>query len=163
MSQHIFNLKAQEPFRLDLTVWGLRRRANNVMDRWVDNTWRRALTVENHTVEVVVSQSAEDHSNIQVQVIGPNLIDRQIKLLSIALEKCLGLSKNLSAYYEFAQKDKILNKLTQRFLGLKPPRFPTVFEAVVNGIACQQLSLDVGITLLNRLSENYGRKAMLTK
>ena len=40
--------------------------------------------------------------------------------------------------------------------GLKPPRFPTVFEALVNGIACQQLSLVVGIHLLNRLTAAHG-------
>jgi DNA-3-methyladenine glycosylase II len=43
--------------------------------------------------------------------------------------------------------------------GLKPPRFPTVFEALVNGVACQQLSLAVGIHLLNRLTADYGRAA----
>ena len=41
--------------------------------------------------------------------------------------------------------------------GLKPPRFPTVFEALVNGVACQQLSLAVGIHLLNRLAADRGR------
>jgi DNA-3-methyladenine glycosylase II len=40
---------------------------------------------------------------------------------------------------------------------LKPPRFPTVFEALVNGVACQQLSLPVGIQLLNRLAVDRGR------
>jgi DNA-3-methyladenine glycosylase II len=35
---------------------------------------------------------------------------------------------------------------------VKPPRFPTLFEAVVNGFACQQLSLIVGLELLNRLA-----------
>jgi uncharacterized protein YeaO (DUF488 family) len=39
---------------------------------------------------------------------------------------------------------------------MKPPRFPTVWEGVVNGIACQQLSLTVGIMLLNRLSAACG-------
>jgi DNA-3-methyladenine glycosylase II len=39
---------------------------------------------------------------------------------------------------------------------MRPPCFPTVFEAVVNAIACQQLSLTVGIHLLNRLAERYG-------
>jgi DNA-3-methyladenine glycosylase II len=34
----------------------------------------------------------------------------------------------------------------------------SVFEGLVNGIACQQLSLTVGIILLNRLVEHYGRK-----
>ena len=41
--------------------------------------------------------------------------------------------------------------------GLKPPRFPTVFEALVNGVACQQLSLAVGMHLLNRLAADRGR------
>jgi DNA-3-methyladenine glycosylase II len=125
----------------------------------VENSWRRALTIENHTVEVAVSQGAGDQSSVQVQVTGPRLTDRQRKLLYVALEKCLGLSKNLSAFYMFATKDNVLNALARRFLGLKPPRFPTVFEGVVNGIACQQLSLDLGITLLNRLCANYGREA----
>lgn len=44
-----------------------------------------------------------------------------------------------------------------RFLGLKPPRFPTIWEAAVNGIACQQLSLTVWIMLLNRLWAACGR------
>ncbi|MGH3269892.1 MAG: DNA-3-methyladenine glycosylase family protein, partial [Trebonia sp.] len=36
------------------------------------------------------------------------------------------------------------------------PCFPTVFEAVVNAVACQQLSLDVGIHLLSRLARRFG-------
>ena len=30
---------------------------------------------------------------------------------------------------------------------MKPPKFPTMFEAVVNAFACQQLSLEVGLEL----------------
>ena len=44
----------------------------------------------------------------------------------------------------------------QPFRGVKPPRFPSVFESLVNAIACQQLSLTVGIHLLNRLAAAYG-------
>jgi DNA-3-methyladenine glycosylase II len=39
---------------------------------------------------------------------------------------------------------------------MRPPCFPTVFEAVVNAVACQQLSLDVGIHLLSRLARRFG-------
>jgi DNA-3-methyladenine glycosylase II len=56
-----------------------------------------------------------------------------------------------------AEQDPWLGPLAQRMRGLKPPRFPTVFEALVNGIACQQLSLVVGIHLLNRLTAAHGR------
>jgi len=62
----------------------------------------------------------------------------------------------LRPFYGHANQDPRLSDLVHRFYGLKPPRFPSVFEALVNGIACQQLSLAVGITLLNRLSEAYG-------
>ena len=51
----------------------------------------------------------------------------------------------------------MLGPLARRMRGLKPPRFPTVFEALINGVACQQLSLTVGIHLLNRLTAAHGR------
>jgi DNA-3-methyladenine glycosylase II len=39
---------------------------------------------------------------------------------------------------------------------MKPPRFATVFESALNAIACQQVTLTLGIRLLNRLAVNYG-------
>ena len=51
-----------------------------------------------------------------------------------------------------AEGHRRLRALADRFRGVKPPRFPTVFEALVNGFACQQLSLVVGLELLNRLA-----------
>jgi DNA-3-methyladenine glycosylase II len=51
-----------------------------------------------------------------------------------------------------AAGDARLRLLANRFQGMKPPRFPTMFEAVVNAFACQQLSLEVGLELLNRLA-----------
>ena len=50
----------------------------------------------------------------------------------------------------------LLNALAARFRGMRPPCFPTVFEAVVNAVACQQLSLDVGIHLLSRVARRFG-------
>jgi hypothetical protein len=57
------------------------------------------------------------------------------------------------------RRDARLEPLAGRFLGMKPPRFPTVFEAVVNAFACQQLSLEVGLELLNRLATLCGARA----
>ena len=56
---------------------------------------------------------------------------------------------------ELAEADARLGVLARRFRGMKPPRFATVFEAIVNGFACQQLSLEVGLELLNRLAAKY--------
>jgi DNA-3-methyladenine glycosylase II len=54
-----------------------------------------------------------------------------------------------------AKSDPVFGGLIERFRGFKPPRFPSVFEVIVNAIACQQLSLSAGIAILNRLTEKY--------
>jgi DNA-3-methyladenine glycosylase II len=76
-----------------------------------------------------------------------------------ALDRLLGLSVDLSGFAAMAAADPVVGPLAERMRGFKPPRFPTVFEALVNGIACQQLSLTVGIHLLNRLTAAHGRAA----
>lgn len=67
----------------------------------------------------------------------------------------LGLEVDLSGFYVLSRLDARLNELAERFAGLRPPRFTGVFESLVNAVACQQLSLDVGIHLLNRLSRHF--------
>jgi DNA-3-methyladenine glycosylase II len=34
--------------------------------------------------------------------------------------------------------------------------FPTIFEALTNAIACQQMSLSLGVLLLSRITESFG-------
>jgi DNA-3-methyladenine glycosylase II len=77
--------------------------------------------------------------------------------VSRLIQKMLGLDLNLHPFYALAENDEIIGPLVRQFYGVKPPRFPTIFEALVNAIACQQVTLDVGIIMLNRLAEKFGR------
>ena len=152
-----FELKPNPPFRLDLTAWALRRRPDNVVDRWDGRTYGRVLVVNGRPFETEVTQSGTlDHPRLQIAVTGSQLSPSLKANATAALEKMLGLRTDLFDFYRFARRDKKLWELSQRFLGLKPPRFPDLFEALVNGFACQQLSLTVGILLLKRLAINYG-------
>jgi DNA-3-methyladenine glycosylase II len=76
--------------------------------------------------------------------------------LTTTLVRLLGLEVDIDEFYALAARDPDLGPLADRFRGLKPPRFPTMFECVANAIACQQLTLTVGITLLNRLADSHG-------
>jgi DNA-3-methyladenine glycosylase II len=40
--------------------------------------------------------------------------------------------------------------------GLKPPRFATLFESIVNSVVFQQISLAAGVSTVGRLAERYG-------
>jgi DNA-3-methyladenine glycosylase II len=146
------------PFRLDFTAWALRRRLNNIVDRWVRENWKRVLVIRGTAVETTVTQTF-DKGNIflKVNLAGLHLDSQIEKETGEAVEKCLGIKTDLSRFYQFASKDEKLNLLAKHFCGLKPPRFPTIFEAVVNGVACQQISLNLGIILLNRLVSKYGK------
>ena len=52
-----FRVRQTLPFRLDLTVWALRRRQENIIDRWDGSVYRRVLVVEGLPIEVELSQS----------------------------------------------------------------------------------------------------------
>jgi DNA-3-methyladenine glycosylase II len=145
------------PFRLDLTVWALRRRPENAVDRWDGKTYRRVLTIDGNPVEVAVHQSGRlDAPQLEVDLSGPHLTVRQEESARALLERMLGAHTDLKTFYKLATCDPRLRPLVEEFRGLKPPQFPTVFESVVNGIACQQLSLLVGILLLSRLAHRAG-------
>jgi DNA-3-methyladenine glycosylase II len=157
VSRSTFLLKAVPPFRLDLAVWTLRRRPDNAVDRWDGQTYRRVLPLRAGPVEVAVTQIGPPKTpQLRVAVAGQPLHSSIKAAVVSALERLLGLHINLAAFYRFAAGQEGLRQLARRFRGMKPPRFATVFEGLVNAIACQQLSLTVGIRLLNVLAANYG-------
>ncbi len=157
MADISFSLQPQPPFRLDLTVWVLRRRPHNLVDRWNGRVYRRVLTMQDKPVEVVVTQTGSPVAPcLQVQARGTEPSPQAASLLTAALTRILGLQVDLTDFYRFADSDSQLRPLAREFRGFKPPRFPSLFEALVNGIACQQLSLTVGIHLLNRLAAARG-------
>ncbi len=153
MGQITFRLTPAPPFRLAFTAWALRRRPGNAIDRWDGKTYRRVLAIGARPREVAVTQEG---SRLRVTVTGERLTASTKTVVSATLERMLGLRVDLSTFYRLAGRDGRLKALARRFRGLKPPRFPTVFEGLLNGISCQQLSLVVGLLLLNRLAEACG-------
>ena len=152
-----FLLNPSPPFRLDLTVWVLRRLPINQMDQWDGQMYRRVLVLEGTAVAVEVMQSAAPQSPaLTVTVRGARLGSRRQEYLVAALEKILGLKVDLSPFYRIARQDRQLASLVDPFLGFRPPRLPSVFETLLNGIACQQVSLAAGMHLLNRLCRSFG-------
>jgi DNA-3-methyladenine glycosylase II len=113
--------------------------------------------VDDAPVELAVVQvGSMDSPRLHVDVAGSTSRASQ-KLLYQVLNRVLGLDIDLAPFYGIAAQDSRLSDLAVRFRGMRPPRFPTIFEALVNGVACQQLSLEAGLTLLNKLVAMYGR------
>lgn len=157
MSNITFSVDPAPPFRLDLTVWAIRRRPGNDVDFWDGETYQRVLVVRSKPVLINVTQAGGMATpRLEVTASGAHKGVLAKDAIMFAVGRLLGLGIDLTAFYELAAKEPRLQELSSRFRGLKPPRFPTVWEGIVNGIACQQLSLTVGIMLLNRLSAACG-------
>jgi len=157
LSQISFQIQPLPPFRLDYTVWVLKRRPDNLWDRWDGKTYRRILVHREGPVEVAVTQEGSIQSPIlDVTARGERLLPKFETTLASVLERMLGLPIDLSPFYRLASKDRQLKPIAQKFQGMKPPQYPTVFEALVNAITCQQFTLTAGIRLLNRLVTSLG-------
>jgi DNA-3-methyladenine glycosylase II len=161
-----FTIEVRPPFRLDLTVWALRRRPHNTIDGWDGTTYTRTLVADRHPLLVAVRQEASGASGwarLGVEVRGRGETPDETAVVEVrrALEKMLGLEVDLAGFYELGAVDDRLAGLARRFLGVRPPRSASLFEALVNAVACQQLSLTVGIHLLDRLAAVYGPEVAL--
>jgi len=148
------------PFRLDLTVWALRRRPRNAIDRWDGTTYRRVILLGDTSTELAVRQAGPIAAPTLIVTATPTLrTASERRRVRSVVGRLLGVRIDLADWYRTAACDARLGPLARTFLGMKPPRFPTVFEAIVNAFACQQLSLEAGLELLNRLAALCGRQA----
>ena len=153
-----FEMRPAPPFRLDLTAWLLRRRPENLLDRWDGQTYRRALAIENAIVQLAVRQiGSPSRPRLSVTAAAKEIPANSEIILRRKIEGLLGTQINLRAFYSLAATQKRFQPLITEFAGFKPPRYPTIFEALLNAISCQQVSLHVGIMLLNRLVQTFGK------
>ena len=152
-----FVLTPTAPFRLDLTAWALRRQPSNRLDRWDGQTYKRCIQAGAVVFEAAVRQTrAGAQPLLEVKVAGPGPNEELEKAARVALGRLLGLKIDLGSFYTFAARKRELEPLVEEFRGVKPPRFPTSFETLANGIIFQQISLAAGTSVYNRLVETFG-------
>lgn len=165
-----FTLEPPQPFRLDLTALALVRRPNNLIDKWEDGRYRRVVPVSEPSGPTPVTQVLLEIGDAA----GPTSAERPFTdLLTVRATGHLppaeleaaarrsaiwlfGLDVDLTGFYELAANDEHLAPLVRRLRGLHPPRYPTLFQALLNAIPCQQVTLRLGMMLLERLARRYG-------
>jgi DNA-3-methyladenine glycosylase II len=73
-----------------------------------------------------------------------------------AISVLFNLNFDLAPFYKEVKKDKVMACLTQKLRGLKSPTTQTVFEALVDSIVEQQISLKVANGMENKLIKKFG-------
>jgi len=107
----------------------MRRRAQNAIDTWDGRSYRRALVVDGEPLELAVTQVGRASApRLEVVLSGPRVGPAAETDALLTLARLLGLEVDLSGFYARAARDSMLDDLAERYRGVKPPRFPTLFE-----------------------------------
>jgi DNA-3-methyladenine glycosylase II len=143
----VHEIRVVTPYRLDLTVSALRRMATNPVDVYTDDgRYLRALDQFAEPVIVSVKQSGADTLAVSVM----SRADETERVL-LTVRRMLGTERDVSDFQQHARAIHWLAPLVRRMRGLKPPRYPTLFEACANAIVFQQVSLQSASTIMRRL------------
>ncbi|HXS13664.1 MAG TPA: hypothetical protein VN734_13230 [Acidobacteriaceae bacterium] len=137
------------PYRLDLTVSALRRLSTNTVDvLTLEGEYLRALHGFRKPVLVRVVQTQP--TTLSVTLEGCDDANERIRASAI-VRRILGVERELSRFYRAARDIPWLWPLAVRMRGLKPPRYPTLWEACVNAIVFQQVSLGAASSIARRM------------
>ncbi|HTX03790.1 MAG TPA: hypothetical protein VMD07_08940, partial [Candidatus Acidoferrales bacterium] len=133
------------PFRLDLTANALRRLSTNVVDTFsAQDGFIRA-----HRGALVVVRQAKRDSPLDVRTLGNADFDAAALTM-----RMLQPEYDLRPFYRSVKAIPWLDAIATRMRGIKPPRYPTLWEAIVNAIIFQQVSIHAASAILRRVVEH---------
>jgi DNA-3-methyladenine glycosylase II len=150
-SQHEWSVAA--PYRLDLTVSALRRLSSNIVDVLTSNgQYIRALGTSRGPV---IARVAQLHSEALTITLDGD--PREYKRALAIMRRMLGVDRDVAHFGRAAADIPWLRPLGERMRGVRPPRYPTIWEACVNAIVFQQISLLAASSIMRRLIVALGR------
>lgn len=85
-----------------------------------------------------------------------DLSSSQLKSVSEMISRIFNLNLDLNPFYHKIEDDKVMEKLVYRLRGLKSPITPTIFEALIDSIIEQQISLKAAHSIEMRLIKSFG-------
>ena len=145
------------PFNFNVTV-SLFSNGNGQIRKFENGKFWQVMRMYDQLVLISIeSLGTVDQPRIQVKIQSDREISREKKNVArIFVSRLLNARFGLVPFYEYIAKDRILEELTRRLRGLRIPSTPTVFEALVDSIVEQQISLDVAHVLETNLVKTFG-------
>ena len=140
-------------FDLRLTAQALQRLSTNAVDLIdADGTYRRALKHGARTIILRVSQNSPRRLAVTFEG------TRSARFLP-TVKWMLGTDVDLRGWVRRVATIPWLRDLTRRHRGLRPPRYPSLWEAVAHSIIFQQISLHAAAAIMQRFVHAFSSPA----
>lgn len=153
--EHI-ELSAIAPFDIQQTVAALRRRPTQLAEAMIDGEYRRIVSLNGHERLIAVRQISPDR--VVLRPLDAPLTPDELSDAASVVERMLGLDVDMMPLRAVLAFDERLSKLAHQIAGLKPPRFDTLWHTFLCIVPFQQVSVDAGTSMLNRLIARFGSR-----
>ena len=150
-------IKAQKPFDFDLSAQ-IFAGGDRQVSVFADDSFSQVLNIGGKLMLVnITSKGTVDKPELTVELKSNSALSTgEKKRAEETINYIFNLKFPLSTFYEQAKADPIMVQITQKLYGLKNPTTPTVFEALVDSIVEQQISIKVARTVEHRLAKKFG-------
>ena len=152
-----FSIRPKGPFDLDLTLQRYRLFGDDAAHAYVDGVYQRVIEIDGGLwVYALRRGGSTAEPVIRVRILGGQAQARHRCAVEAEVQRTLSLDIALEPFYRWAGADATLAQLIARCYGMRPPRAPTLFEALVTSISAQQVNLAFATTTRSRLIKRFG-------
>ncbi|MGZ7117429.1 MAG: DNA-3-methyladenine glycosylase family protein [Methanobacterium sp.] len=150
-------IKPQEPYNFDLSCTVFRDGNPEIRNYDKGKFWQ-VIRANNKLIHIEVKSIGDvDKPELSVDMkSNSDISDDDKKSVLKKVSNIFNMDFNLKLFYETVQNDEIMFKLTKMLYGLKTPTTPTVFEALVDSIVEQQISLKAAHSIERRIIKTFG-------
>lgn len=152
-------LKCVPPFNFDLTA-SMFSNSDSQIRRFDGGKFWQVLRADNQLILATLESSGTtERPEISGELRSNRKISQQSKeLIQKELQSLFDTQFDPEPFYEQALHDEVLKRITGQLRGLRIPSTPTVFEALIDSIVEQQISLKVAHTLKTKVVRTFGDK-----
>ena len=124
---------------------------------YADGAFRQPLKVQDRLVLVTAtSEGTVERPSLRVRAEPRSLPDDLLKAAGETVARLFNLDLDLSPFEKAVQADPVMSAMARKLRGLKPPRTPTVFEALLDSVIEQQISLTAARSIERRFTRTFG-------
>ena len=135
----------------------LQRRPANRVDVWDGGRYARVLaTAQGLALVAVRNRGTRSAPDLACTVAAGVATREALAAIARTLRAILGLDVDPEPFARLAAAQPALRGAARTLRGMRPPRFPDLFEAFANVLPFQQLSLDAGVAIVGRLVDRFG-------
>src|SRR3990170_4791624 len=150
-------LTALPPFNFDLSAQ-IFANGDPQVRRYEKSVFRQVIRIGNKLALVSVeSVGTVENPRLSLEIKADHkLTEADKENAEKTVSYLFNLEFDLTSFYEEARNDAVMASLTRKLFGLKSPTTQFVFEALVDSIVEQQISLKVANTFERRIIKKWG-------